>query len=94
MEEALLQHSIDFGGSGAVVCQEGLGDSDMLLHAIEPLIFAIVEGVVDEGARLLRLADRGANNVHDGGAFGVGTSDRVHGGQFTDSEGSDEGSDA
>jgi hypothetical protein len=90
----LLQDAIDLGGGGADVVEDCLRDSNMFLHAIESLVLAIVEGVVDACAGFLRLSDRCADDVDDGGAFGVGTCDCVYGGEFADAEGCYEGADS
>lgn len=94
MQETLLQDVVNLARGGVMVGQDSLGDIDVLLHAVESLVLAIVEGMVDEGAGFLGLAHRGADDVDDGGAFGVGTSDGVDGGELTYAKGSDNGSDS
>jgi hypothetical protein len=94
VEEAFPEDAINFGGGGANVIYDRLCNGNVFLHAIESLVLAIVEGVVDARAGFLRLPDGCSNDVDDGGAFGVGTSDCVYGGEFADAEGCDEGTDS
>ena len=50
------------------------------MHAVEPVIYAIVEGMVDESARILQLSGRRANNMHDWDTFSVCAGNGVEGG--------------
>ena len=92
--QALRQRGVDLLGRRPRVPQLGLGDGDVGVHLGEAPELAVVEGVVNLHPPILRRTAGHADDVHDGGALGVGARDGVDGGQLTDAKGGDEGAEA
>ena len=70
---------VNFRGSRSVVFNHGLSHGNMFLHLVEPVIYAVVEGVMDGSPGFLRLPRWCANDVNDRDPLSVSTCNGVDG---------------
>jgi hypothetical protein len=80
MQQTLQQNSVDLGRRRPVIAQTDLRYRNMLLHAVEPLVFAVNKGMMDHCARLVRSAHGSPDNVHDRSSLCIGACDGIDGG--------------